>query len=130
MEVPEAYVRRLMGKPEVPAQIETSRDERREVVQRSLDAAALEAVRTLRWAVENPLLDGGIRVRAACALLDRAGFAPVEAIEVRQRQPEGAAPIDLRTTEGREQIVDALTELPPRLLEEALARRRTVAEAK
>ncbi len=50
-----------------------------------LDAGVLEAVQMLRGLVADPEAPAGARVRAATALMDRAGLTPAYAVEIKDR---------------------------------------------
>jgi hypothetical protein len=75
-----------------------------------LDAGVLEAVQMLRGLVADTEAPAGARVRAATALMDRAGLTPAYAVAVRHRDEQHA----LETTELQDpevmarQILEAL----------------------
>ena len=70
---------------------------RRVAVQDELEGAALEAVQVLRGLMADEGVNPGVRVRAATALLDRAGATPAYGVESRHKAAQEAA---RRRTEG------------------------------
>jgi hypothetical protein len=76
----------------------------------------LEAVQMLRGLVADPEAPAGARVRAATALMDRAGLTPAYAVEVRHRDDQQATEVQDPEVMAR-QILEALpaiaSMLPP-----------------
>ena len=68
------------------ADVSRRQAERRQAIHSELDAGVLEAVQMLRGLVADPEAPAGARVRAATALMDRAG----RAVEVRHRDDQQA----------------------------------------
>ena len=105
--------------PAFAAEVSRRQAERRQAIHSELDAGVLEAVQMLRGLVADPETPAGARVRAATALMDRAGLTPAYAVEVRHRDDQHA----LETTEFQDpevmarQILEALPQvvamLPP-----------------
>ena len=105
--------------PDFAAEVSRRQAERRLAIHAELDAGVLEAVQMLRGLVADPEAPAGARVRAATALMDRAGLTPAYAVEVRHRDDQHA----LAATEFQDpevmarQILEALPQvvamLPP-----------------
>ena len=74
--------------PAFAAEVSRHRAERRMTVHSELDAGVLEAVRMLRGLVNDTEAPAGARVRAATALMDRAGLTPAYAVEVRHKDDD------------------------------------------
>ena len=68
--------------PAFAAEVSRRQAERRQAIHSELDAGVLEAVQMLRGLVADPEAPAGARVRAATALMDRAGLTPAYAVEV------------------------------------------------
>ena len=71
--------------PAFAAEVSRRQAERRQAIHSELDAGVLEAVQMLRGLVADPEAPAGARVRAATALMDRAGLTPAYAVEVRHK---------------------------------------------
>ncbi len=99
--------------PTFAAEVSRRQAERRQAIHSELDAGVLEAVQMLRGLVADPEAPAGARVRAATALMDRAGLTPAYAVEVRHRDDQHA----LETTENQDpevmarQILEALPQV-------------------
>ena len=76
--------------PAFAAEVSRRQAERRQAIHSELDAGVLEAVQMLRGLVADPEAPAGARVRAATALMDRAGLTPAYAVEVRHRDDQQA----------------------------------------
>ena len=76
--------------PAFAAEVSRRQAERRQAIHSELDAGVLEAVQMLRGLVADPEAPAGARVRAATALMDRAGLTPAYAVEVRHRDDQHA----------------------------------------
>ena len=74
--------------PAFAAEVTRHRAERRMTVHSELDAGVLEAVRMLRGLVNDTEAPAGARVRAATALMDRAGLTPAYAVEIRHKDDQ------------------------------------------
>ena len=68
--------------PLFAGELSERRADRRQAVSAELDAACVEAVRTLRWTLSASDVPAAVRVRAAEALLDRAGIVGGVRVEV------------------------------------------------
>ena len=64
---------RWLQRPEVRTELRRQREERMAAVREELAATALEATRYLRSLVQDDEQSPSVRLRAACAVLDRAG---------------------------------------------------------
>ena len=64
---------RWLQRPEVRTELRRQREERMAAVREELAATALEATRYLRFLVQDDEQSPSVRLRAACAVLDRAG---------------------------------------------------------
>ncbi len=99
--------------PAFAAEVSRRQAERRQAIHSELDAGVLEAVQMLRGLVADPEAPAGARVRAATALMDRAGLTPAYAVEVRHRDDQQA----LQATEFQDpevmarQILEALPQV-------------------
>jgi len=69
---------RWLQQPEIRAELRRQREERIAAVREELAATALEATRYLRSLVQDDAQPPPIRLRAACAVLDRAGLGKVK----------------------------------------------------
>ncbi len=76
--------------PAFAAEVSRRQAERRQAIHSELDAGVLEAVQMLRGLVADPEAPAGARVRAATALMDRAGLTPAYAVQVRHRDDQQA----------------------------------------
>ena len=114
--------------PAFAAEVSRRQAERRQAIHSELDAGVLEAVQMLRGLVADTEAPAGARVRAATALMDRAGLTPAYAVQVRHRDDQHA----LQTTEHQDpevmarQILEALPQviamLPPTEVRSVLQR--------
>ena len=76
--------------PSFASEVSVRQGQRRQAIHSELDAGVLEAVGMLRGLVADPEAPAGARVRAATALMDRAGLTPAYAVEVRHRDDQQA----------------------------------------
>ena len=114
--------------PSFASEVSVRQGQRRQAIHDELHAGVIESVRMLRGLVADTDAPPGARVRAATALMDRAGLTPAYAVEARQRDDQNA----LKTTDLREpkvmarQILEALPHLvvvlPPAEIRAALDR--------
>ena len=105
--------------PSSASEVSVRQAQRRQSIHDELNAGIIERVRILRGLVADPEAPAGARVRAATALMDRAGLTPAYAVEVRHRDDQQA----LEATELQDaevmarQILEALPQviamLPP-----------------
>jgi hypothetical protein len=93
--------------PAFAAEVSRRQAERRQAIHSELDAGVLEAVQMLRGLVVDPEAPAGARVRAATALMDRAGLTPAYAVEVRHRDDQQATEVQDPEVMARE-ILEAL----------------------
>jgi len=108
--------------PGFAAELHQARVSRAGALQEAVGAAALDALRYLRAVLDDDTAPSGVRVRAACAVLDRAGLTPgaLELVVVTPGAGPGMGAPDLTTHEGRAAMVEALRGLPVELLRDAL----------
>ena len=114
--------------PSFASEVSVRQGQRRQSIHSELDAGVLEAVQMLRGLVADPEAPAGARVRAATALMDRAGLTPAYAVEVRHRDDQQAQ----QATEFQDpevmarQILEALPQvvamLPPTEVRDVLQR--------
>ncbi len=71
--------------PSFAAEVSVRQAQRRRSIHDELDAGVLESVKMLRGLVNDTEAPPGARVRAATALMDRAGLTPAYAVEVRHK---------------------------------------------
>ena len=69
--------------PSFASEVSVRQGQRRQAIHDELDAGVIESVRMLRGLVADTDAPPGARVRAATALMDRAGLTPAYAVEVR-----------------------------------------------
>jgi hypothetical protein len=78
-----------------------------------LNAGVIERVRMLRSLVADTDAQTSTRVRAATALMDRAGLTPAYAVEVRHKADHAQQQVRQPILEGAERIIrDILSGLP------------------
>jgi hypothetical protein len=76
---------RWRNDPSFASEVSVRQAQRRQSIHDELDAGVIESVRMLRGLVADTDAPPGARVRAATALMDRAGLTPAYAVEVRHR---------------------------------------------
>jgi hypothetical protein len=107
---------RWRNDPSFASEVTVRQGQRRQAIHSELDAGVLEAVQMLRGLVADPEAPAGARVRAATALMDRAGLTPAYAVEVRHRDDQQATEVQDPEVMAR-QILEALpaiaSMLPP-----------------
>jgi hypothetical protein len=69
--------------PSFASEVDLRQAQRRQSIHDELDAGVIESVRMLRGPMADTDAPPGARVRAATALMDRAGLTPAYAVEVR-----------------------------------------------
>ena len=69
--------------PSFASEVSVRQGQRRQSIHDELDAGVIESVRMLRGLVADTDAPPGARVRAATALMDRAGLTPAYAVQVR-----------------------------------------------
>ena len=69
--------------PSFASEVSVRQGQRRQAIHDELDAGVIESVRMLRGLVADTDAPPGARVRAATALMDRAGLTPAYAVQVR-----------------------------------------------
>jgi len=108
--------------PGFAVELHQARVSRAGALQEAVGATALDAVRYLGEVVRDNSAPAGVRVRAACAVLDRAGLTPgaIELVVVTPGAEARPALPNVHTPEGRAAMVEALGSLPVDLLREAL----------
>ena len=112
--------------PAFAAEVSRRQAERRQAIHSELDAGVLEAVQMLRGLVADPEAPAGARVRAATALMDRAGLTPAYAVEVRHRDDQRAHQAtefqdpEVMARQILEALPTALAVLPPDEARDAL----------
>ena len=74
---------RWRNDPSFASEVSVRQAQRRQSIHDELDAGVIESVRMLRGLVADTDAPPGARVRAATALMDRAGLTPAYAVEVR-----------------------------------------------
>ncbi len=74
---------RWRNDPSFASEVSVRQGQRRQAIHDELDAGVIESVRMLRGLVADTDAPPGARVRAATALMDRAGLTPAYAVEVR-----------------------------------------------
>ena len=74
---------RWRNDPSFASEVSVRQGQRRQSIHDELDAGVIESVRMLRGLVADTDAPPGARVRAATALMDRAGLTPAYAVEVR-----------------------------------------------
>ena len=74
---------RWRNDPSYASEVSVRQGQRRQAIHDVLDAGVIESVRMLRGLVADTDAPPGARVRAATALMDRAGLTPAYAVEVR-----------------------------------------------
>jgi transposase-like protein len=74
---------RWRNDPSFASEVSVRQAQRRQAIHDELDAGVIESVRMLRGLVADTDAPPGARVRAATALMDRAGLTPAYAVEVR-----------------------------------------------
>ena len=74
---------RWRNDPSFASEVSVRQAQRRQSIHDELDAGVIESVRMLRGLVADTDAPPGARVRAARALMDRAGLTPAYAVEVR-----------------------------------------------
>ena len=74
---------RWRNDPSFASEVDLRQGQRRQSIHDELDAGVIESVRMLRGLVADTDAPPGARVRAATALMDRAGLTPAYAVEVR-----------------------------------------------
>ena len=74
---------RWRNDPSFASQVSVRQAQRRQSIHDELDAGVIESVRMLRGLVADTDAPPGARVRAATALMDRAGLTPAYAVQVR-----------------------------------------------
>jgi hypothetical protein len=109
--------------PGFAVELHQARVSRAGALQEAVGAAALDAVRYLGVVVGDDTAPAGVRVRAACAVLDRAGLTPgaLELVVVTPGPGESMGAPDLNSPAGRAAMVEALRALPDGLLREAMS---------
>jgi hypothetical protein len=81
---------RWRNDPSFASEVSVRQAERCQSIHDELDAGVIESVRMLRGLVADTDAPPGARVRAATALMDRAGLMPAYAVEVRHRDGQQA----------------------------------------
>jgi hypothetical protein len=76
---------RWRNDPSFASEVDLRQSQRRQSIHDELDAGVIESVRMLRGLVADTDAPPGARVRAATALMDRAGLTPAYAVEVRHK---------------------------------------------
>ena len=76
---------RWRNDPSFASEVSVRQTQRRQSIHDELDAGVIESVRMLRGLVADTDAPPGARVRAATALMDRAGLTPPYAVEVRHK---------------------------------------------
>jgi len=76
---------RWRNDPSFAYEVSVRQGQRRQAIHDELDAGVIESVRMLRGLVADTDAPPGARVRAATALMDRAGLTPAYAVEVRHK---------------------------------------------
>jgi hypothetical protein len=76
---------RWRNDPSFASEVSVRQAQRRQAIHDELDAVVIESVRMLRGLVADTDAPPGARVRAATALMDRAGLTPAYAVEVRHK---------------------------------------------
>ena len=76
---------RWRNDPSFASEVSVRQAQRRQSIHDELDAGVIESVRMLRGLVADTDAPPGARVRAATALMDRAGLIPAYAVEVRHK---------------------------------------------
>ena len=76
---------RWRNDPYFASEVSVRQAQRRQCIHDELDAGVIESVRMLRGLVADTDAPPGARVRAATALMDRAGLTPAYAVEVRHK---------------------------------------------
>ena len=76
---------RWRNDPSFASEVSVRQGQRRQAIHDELDAGVIESVRMLRGLVADTDAPPGARVRAATALMDRAGLTPAYAVEVRHK---------------------------------------------
>ena len=71
--------------PGFASEVSVHQAQRRQAIHDELDAGVIESVRMLRGLVADTEAPSGARVRAATALMDRAGLTPAYAVQVRHQ---------------------------------------------
>ena len=74
---------RWRNDPSFASEVSVRQAQRRQSIHDELDAGVIESVRMLRGLVADTDAPPVVRVRAATALMDRAGLTPAYAVEVR-----------------------------------------------
>ena len=77
---------RWRNDPSFASEVSIRQAQRRQSIHDELDAGVIESVRMLRGLVADTDAPPGARVRAATALMDRAGLTPAYAVEVRHKE--------------------------------------------
>ena len=116
--------------PDFAAEVSRRRAERRLAVHAELDAGVREAVQMLRGLVSDPEAPHGARVRAATALMDRAGLTPAYAVEVRHKDDQRVLEAEQQEMQDPAQVAREILQampiavrlLPPDEVREALNR--------
>ena len=99
--------------PAFAAEVSRRQAERRQAIHSELDAGVLEAVQMLRGLVADPEAPAGARVRAATALMDRAGLTPAYAVQIRHSDDQRALEAEQRQTQDPEAIARRILEALP-----------------
>ena len=76
---------RWRNDPSFASEVSVRQAQRRQSIHDELDAGVIESVRMLRGLVADTDAPPGARVRAATALMDRAGLIPAHTVEVRHK---------------------------------------------
>ena len=76
---------RWRNDPSFASEVSIRQAQRRQSIHDELDAGVIESVRMLRGPMADTDAPPGARVRAATALMDRAGLTPAYAVEVRHK---------------------------------------------
>lgn len=111
LKVPRSTVNAWMKSVDFAAELTARRKERRRKVSALIDAAAVQAIETLRALMLDEEQPGAVRARAAGEILDRAGIEPIPLDEGE------AAGAKFKTPE--EMIARMAAEIPVHYLEQA-----------
>ena len=102
--------------PAFAAEVSRRRAERRMAIHAELDAGVRQAVQMLRGLVSDPEAPPGARVRAATALMDRAGLTPAYAVQVRHSDDQRALEAEQEQALHPESIARQILEVLPTAL--------------
>ena len=104
---------RWRNDPSFASEVSVRQAQRRQSIHDELDAGVIESVRMLRGLVADTDAPPGARVRAATALMDRAGLTPAYAVEVRHKAEHAQQQVAKLQLEDSERVArEILQSLP------------------